>query len=76
MLFCDPDVEAPLREPLVEQIQPGPASHGRVYGNDALVSLRLGDQGLGKVRCVGLGGGAGLELLPSCRIKLSYACKE
>ena len=54
MLFGDAHVEATAREAFGEEVQPGAVRHRGGDGDDLVVPLRFGDQGLGED--LGIGG--------------------
>jgi hypothetical protein len=63
VLLGDADIEAALREALGEFIEAGARRHGGGDGDDALVDLGLGDQGLGEDAGIARGTRLRLDLL-------------
>ena len=73
MLFCDADIEGPLREGLAEEIQARPVGHGRRDCDDPLVVPRFLDKAFGKHACVARRIGLGLGLLAGDDVELGNA---
>uniref|UniRef100_A0A0A9DP90 Uncharacterized protein n=1 Tax=Arundo donax TaxID=35708 RepID=A0A0A9DP90_ARUDO len=73
VLLRDAHVEAPLREPLLEVVEPRAAAHGGVDRHHLVVHLRLPDQRLGEVLRVQQRRGLRLELLPCRRVEPDHA---
>ena len=74
VLLGDAHVEAALREPLAEAVQPGARRHRRGDRHDRGIALRLGDQRIGEHLGVGRRPRRRLRLLAGDHVELDTLC--